>query len=189
MENKKFIEKTKARQRYKRIRAGISKVTNQLIFDKVVDFLINFKLGNNLIGIYWPIHGEVDLRGLKDYRNLALALPACNKKGEISYHKWLDNKLTKDAYGIPAPIFQPSLKAEEIELILVPALSIDINGIRLGYGGGCFDRLRSSPAWKGVKAYAVISEDCISRSLLPKDKWDIPLNGWINEKEIFQINN
>ena len=55
--------------------------------------------------------------------------------------------------------------------------------------GGCFDRLRSKPRWKDINAYTVIAEECISDTLLPKNQWDIPFDGWINEKGVFQINN
>ena len=189
MENNEHIKKRKARQRYKRIRSKVPSENNQLIYNEVLKFVENIKERNNLIGIYWPINGEVDLRGLKQHLGLKIALPACNKEREISYHQWIDSNLIKDSYGIPAPITQPILSPEELSLIIVPALSIDMNGIRLGYGGGCFDRLRSKPRWKDINAYTVISEDCISNTLLPKDQWDIPFNGWINEKGVFQINN
>ena len=82
---------------------------------------------------------------------------------------------------------EPALKPNQIRLLLVPALAIDHNGTRLGYGGGCFDRLRSNPSWKEIEALAVLPSVCISSSLLPEEKWDIPFDGWINEKEVFKI--
>ena len=62
-------------------------------------------------------------------------------------------------------------------------------GTRLGYGSGCFDRLRGQKRWKEINALAVVPSKCISKSLLPKDEWDIAFDGWINEKEIFKIKN
>ena len=39
---------------------------------------------DSLIGIYWPIYGEVDLRSLKeDFKNLSFALPATQKGNQI----------------------------------------------------------------------------------------------------------
>ncbi len=141
-----------------------------------------------LIGIYWPLNGEVDLRPLKESIKQPFALPACNGKGELTYHRWTNKLLRKDSYGIPAPLLEPPLKPSEISLLMVPALAIDRKGTRLGYGGGCFDRLRKKSCWKEVKALAIVPNICISKTLLPKDDWDIPFDGWINEKETFQIN-
>ena len=70
---------------------------------------------------------------------------------------------------------------------MVPALAIDYKGTRLGYGGGCFDKLRADSNWRAIKALAIIPNDCLTKFSLPKDEWDIPFDGWINEKEIFQI--
>ena len=41
--------------------------------------------------------------------------------------------------------------------------------------------------WKAINALVVVPTKCISKNLLPRDKWDIAFDGWINEKEIFQI--
>jgi 5-formyltetrahydrofolate cyclo-ligase len=65
-------------------------------------------------------------------------------------------------------------------LLLVPALACDAEGIRLGYGGGWYDRLRADPAWAQVPALAVLPRGCRVEQL-PRDPWDVPLQGWIDE--------
>ena len=61
----------------------------------------------------------------------------------------------------------------EIELVVVPALRIDRRGIRLGQGGGFYDR-----ALPGMKAWKIglIHPDEISSEDLPRDEWDVALN-------------
>ena len=154
---------------------------------KLITKLSNERESENLIGIYWPLKNEVDLRSLKEISGLSLALPASKKKGELTYHRWTNTTLKKDVYGILAPLEEPALEPNQINLLIVPALAIDHNGIRLGYGGGCFDRLRSKGKWKDIEALVIVPSACISTSLLPKDKWDIPFDGWISEKEIFRL--
>ena len=63
---------------------------------------------------------------------------------------------------------------------LVPALALDQRGIRLGYGGGWFDRLRSDPLWGAVPALAVLPAGCLVEQL-PSDSWDVPFQGWLDE--------
>jgi 5-formyltetrahydrofolate cyclo-ligase len=63
----------------------------------------------------------------------------------------------------------------------VPALAIDRTGLRLGSGGGWYDRLRADPAWRRVPALAVLPAACVSPHPLPRDPWDVPFTGWLDE--------
>jgi 5-formyltetrahydrofolate cyclo-ligase len=90
-----------------------------------------------------------------------------------------------DACGIPAPLPADGsapmpLRPEALGLLLVPALAMDRRGIRLGSGGGWYDRLRSDPAWRSVPALAVLPSACVVERL-PRDPWDVPFDGWLDE--------
>ncbi|MFZ0407368.1 MAG: 5-formyltetrahydrofolate cyclo-ligase [Cyanobium sp.] len=71
-------------------------------------------------------------------------------------------------------------------LLLVPALAIDRQGVRLGYGGGWYDRLRAEPAWRAVPALAVLPAACVVEAL-PRDGWDVPFAGWLDETGLHRI--
>ncbi|MFN5162901.1 MAG: 5-formyltetrahydrofolate cyclo-ligase, partial [Cyanobacteriota bacterium] len=81
---------------------------------------------------------------------------------------------------------QDSLAAPDLGLLLVPALAIDRRGIRLGYGGGWYDRLRADPAWRAVPALVVLPAACVVEAL-PSDPWDVPFDGWIDESGLHWI--
>ncbi len=138
------------------------------------------------LGLYWPLPGEVDLRSLADLTALAdrIALP-CITGGELRYRRWSPSDPTaKDETGIPAPTSAESnLKAEQIGLLLAPALAFDQAGIRLGYGGGWFDRLRQQSPWNQVPALAVVARGCLVEQL-PADPWDVSFPGWLDEEGI-----
>ena len=135
------------------------------------------------IAIYWPLKNEVDIRSLKE--KFSLALPRCNDKKELLFYPWDDNPLTKDSEGILSPNNSFSLNHKQISMIFVPCLSVDKNLIRLGYGGGYFDKLRGDKNWKKVTCIGVLTSNCVSMIPLARAEWDIPLSGFITEKEIF----
>ena len=142
------------------------------------------------VGLYWPMPGEVDLTALRldlmDEFGLSAALPVADGQGNLTYRRWTAAPLAKDGCGIPAPWDQPALSAEQISLLLVPALAVDQMGIRLGYGGGYYDRLRCLERWSGVPALVVLPSACVSVQPLPSDPWDQPFQGWLSENGFHQ---
>ncbi len=157
------------------------------INNALMELLSENKKKNNYIGIYWPLKGEFDIRFLKETTNQKLALPASSTDGSITYHHWSRENLIPDSNNIPSPLEESILSHDDLSLLLVPALAIDHEGYRLGYGGGYFDRLRRNKAWRSIPSFVIISQNCISERSLPRDSWDIPFNGWINENGLHQI--
>ena len=134
------------------------------------------------LGLYWPLKGEADLRGLADHPVLGarLALPRVGG-GALLYRSWqCGDALSADETGIPAPALGDVMEPEELGLLLVPALAFDASGIRLGYGGGWFDRLRSDARWRAIPALVVLPSGCLVETL-PRDPWDVPFHGWLDE--------
>ena len=114
-------------------------------------------------------------------------MPSSSKTKAISYYPWSNNQLELDSNRIPAPKGEKAINPNNISILLVPAIAIDQEGYRLGYGGGYFDRLRQKDLWFSIPSFVVISNNCISKTTLPRDKWDVPFNGWISEKGLHQI--
>jgi 5-formyltetrahydrofolate cyclo-ligase len=115
-------------------------------------------------------------------QRLALPVVRCEGGiGRLTYGAWHPaDPLHADGCGIPAPVAAAPLEAHALALLLVPALAIDQRGIRLGSGGGWYDRLRADPAWRQVPALAVLPAACLAPSL-PADPWDVPFTGWLDE--------
>jgi len=112
-------------------------------------------------------------------------LPRCKDKNELLFYPWDEESLTKDSEGILSPNNSFSLSYNQISMIFVPCLSVDKNLTRLGYGGGYFDKLRTDNNWRNVPCIGVLTSNCVSTIPLTKADWDIPLSGFITEKEIF----
>ena len=96
------------------------------------------------IGAYWPIKGEFDalpalFRWTEADEERCIGLPVTDKTTrQLSYRMWFPGcEMEDDAYGIPkpkdTPMFHPTL-------LLVPCVGYGPKGVRLGYGGGFYDR-------------------------------------------------
>lgn len=142
------------------------------------------------LGLYWPIGHEPDLCPLAEtlpspWRH-QLALPAI--RGErLLYLPWQPgDSMEPDGVGIPSPLGDAGLAPEQLGLLLVPSLAVDLQGVRLGSGGGWYDRLRADPRWRAVPAMAVLPALCVTPAL-PRDPWDVPLAGWLDERGLHRV--
>ncbi|EAU72232.1 hypothetical protein BL107_15530 [Synechococcus sp. BL107] len=174
-------DKASLRRHYRQLRRTIP-TAHEAICGAALSFVRRTTKETSVVGLYWPLDNEVDLRPLRTQLPNPVALPQADGKGCLRYGRWSGQVLKKDGCGIPAPTNSSNLRPEEISLLLVPALAVDSSGIRLGYGGGYYDRLRSDPLWADVPAWVVLPSQCVQFSPLPRDSWDVPFNGWITEQ-------
>jgi len=100
------------------------------------------------IGAYWPIKGEFDtlpalFRWTEGDTTRRIGLPVMNKTTRhLRFHTWYPGcEMEEDAYGIPKPKDTPTF---EPGLLLVPCVGYGPKGVRLGYGGGFYDRTLAS---------------------------------------------
>lgn len=90
-------------------------------------------------------------------------------------------QLSEGAYGIPAPPFElPSVSPDAHTLCIVPALSADARGVRIGYGGGFYDRfLQKNPALITV---CCLYHEMLSPDFLTREAHDVPVTYVITER-------
>jgi len=103
------------------------------------------------IGAYWPIKGEFDplpalyrwTEGAPEGVIRRIGLPVKYRDtGSLRFHVWYPGcPMELDAYDIPKP-----KDTEEFapEMLVVPCLGFGPGGVRLGYGGGFFERTLAS---------------------------------------------
>ena len=89
--------------------------------------------------------------------------------------------LRPSAFNIREPISSaPEYKSSNADICIVPALAYDIEGYRMGYGGGFYDRFLSE--YSGVPVGICYEEFCGS---LPVGEFDISVETVITEKGFF----
>ncbi len=173
--------KAELRRHYRKVRLAHQREGDK-IGRSVLPLIEQSISGSGHVGLFWPLSGEVDLRWLRERLPSQLGLPVADGSGGLQYRCWSDAPLQPDSCGIPAPAHGSPLGPDQLELLLVPALAVDQQGIRLGYGGGYYDRLRADPAWAAVPAWLVLPSACVTTEPLPRDPWDVPFTGWITER-------
>ena len=113
------------------------------------------------IGAYWPIKGEFDplpalyrwTEGAGDGDMRRIGLPVADREtGLLRFRVWYPGcEMELDAYDIPKPKDTDEFSPQ---MLVVPCLGFGPGGVRLGYGGGFFDRtlnaLKPRPFTVGV---------------------------------------
>ena len=98
---------------------------------------------DSLIAAYLPVGSEMDMRPLMETlvkQGHELCLPVClaADKPVIFRHYAMGDALGPDAMGIAAPV--NTAETVQPDVVLVPLLGFDLRGMRLGRGGGYYDR-------------------------------------------------
>lgn len=93
---------------------------------------------------------------------------------------------TPNRFGIPEPVVKRSalIRAEELDLILLPLVAFDLAGNRIGMGGGFYDKslafLRQRRYLRKPHIVGLAHEFQRVHKLTP-DSWDVPLAGIVTD--------
>jgi 5-formyltetrahydrofolate cyclo-ligase len=135
------------------------------------------------VGAYWPIKGEFDaLPALYRWSEAdgarRIGLPVMDRQTkQLSFHVWYPGcPMEEDAYGIPKPkdteVFAPTL-------LLVPCVGFGPKGLRLGYGGGFYDRTLAALSPRPFTVGLAYSHGYLP--WLEAEAHDVPLDAILHE--------
>ncbi len=94
--------------------------------------------------------------------------------------------LVPGVWGIeePDPTRCRKVSLSEVDFALVPALSCDREGVRLGYGAGYFDRLL---AGAGTRTFRVVAlPEALVRDHVPSEPHDVPMDALLTERQFLK---
>lgn len=138
--------------------------------------------------LYAPVKGEINLlplAHLAQKQGKKIAFPRCDTETEeMRFFELLpEKKLITGAYGIPEPPADAPLCVPDTHtLCVLPALSCDAEGHRLGYGKGYYDKYLQR--FDGMTVCAVYG-GLLSRAL-PFEAHDIPAQYICTEDKFFR---
>lgn len=184
--------KNKLRNSYKEYRAGLSPQQKSDFDCKALENLkkvYQFKSAKLLL-TYVSLHDEIDTINLIKYafsKGMKVAVPRC-KMETYTMDFYLITSLDDLEVGA-FKVLEPNLDKCELltnfddSICVVPALSFDYKGFRLGYGKGFYDRFLAD--YEFCKVGLCYSE-CI-KPKLPHGRYDVPVDLLVTEKYIRTI--
>ncbi len=183
--------KKELRRYFKKKRNELSdkEALSELIIKKLVSTAA-YKNADTLL-LYYAVSGEVETKAL--FRKALsdgkrAAFPLClDGDGHMEFYLVTDeNDFVDEMYSIKAPDKSrcQKLKHTKNAICLVPGLSFDKKGYRLGYGKGYYDRYLKS--FEGLSV-GVCYDSLLSESL-PWEQTDEKVSLLITDKQIYNFN-
>ncbi|WP_407681051.1 5-formyltetrahydrofolate cyclo-ligase [Pseudoalteromonas piratica] len=147
------------------------------------------------LGIYLSNDSEIDTSLIIEelwHHNIAVYLPILHPfcSGYLLFQRYEKNSpMTINRYGILEPKLNCSqvCPVEDLDVLCTPLVAFDLQGNRLGMGGGFYDRTlakyyrekRSKPEIIGL------AHNCQQVDLLPIESWDVPLKTIVTPKKCY----
>ena len=134
----------------------------------------------------WPIRGEYDARHLARTlrtRGALTALPVVvAPKTPLIFCEWHPGiVLAKGPLDIPYPVNSQQLTPDAV---LLPMNGWDVQGYRLGYGGGFFDRTLAALAKKPLTIG--ISYEMAKLDTIDPQPWDVAMDYVVTERGVYR---
>jgi 5-formyltetrahydrofolate cyclo-ligase len=158
---------------------------------RAITRLPQFRAGAR-IAAYLPFDGEADTTALlaaANRRGVRIFVPVVDlRHRRLRFHP-LSGATRRGAFGIRVPHGVPHRKLHWtgprwFDLIVVPLVGVDGRGLRLGMGGGFYDRAlafrRVRSHWKGPRLVG-LAFDCQRVDTVCADSWDVRLDSLASE--------
>ena len=169
-----MLEKIELRLKLK----AISMVNSD--YDPRVLTKLNDIIKNKIVCTYIPLQNEININDYLTSHSLLTTTCVVNEETKICKY---DKPLEKNKYNVYQPKNLEIIDSADI--FLVPGIGFDINGRRLGRGGGIYDQFLSKfpdSIFLGVTDRNHLVE------YIPHELHDISMDGLITHDEFIEIN-
>ncbi|MDB3906530.1 5-formyltetrahydrofolate cyclo-ligase [Crocinitomicaceae bacterium] len=188
------MTKEELRQKYLDLRKTLSPGELQRISDAVtLNLFQNFQFEKKKVSLFLPIERTKELNTYKIWEKATsfdaqVAVPKVNRKTEEMKHLLFESEdqLEISSWGIPEPSKGRVIAAEHFDIILVPLLTLDKRGHRVGYGKGYYDRFLSkcSPRCRFI---GLSHFDDLEKTISDTTSSDIKLHGCVTPNKVYRF--
>ena len=142
------------------------------------------------VSLYKHLPGEVELEDLFDAcwkLDQQTCMPVFNRTLRIYELAAIDarTRFRTGHYGIREPEERVPVSLDQVNLMIVPGVAFDVEGNRLGRGGGYYDRLLAG--FRGVSVAVAFDFQIVPR--LPTESHDIPVDLVVTESKLLKVQN
>jgi len=147
-------------------------------------------LGASYIAAYLSTPNEPGTRDFLAWacnRGIRVILPISRADGLLDWAPYDAREEAQDVQGMPMPtsaVLSP-MAIDDVDLILVPAATVDRTGMRMGWGQGYFDKTLGSME-KCPPVYAVIFDDELVDSV-PSEVHDKRVDGVVTPSGVLRF--
>lgn len=139
-------------------------------------------LGARSVAAYLSTNDEPDIRGYVTWalgQRIRVLVPVSRGDGLLDWAVETGAGETEGLFGMPEPVGEllGPIAINDVDLIVVPAASVDRSGMRMGWGRGYFDRTLGSME-KCPPVYAVVFDHELVESV-PSEVHDRRVDGVI----------
>ncbi len=103
----------------------------------------------------------------------------------ITRHQWQNRRMMKHRFGMRQPLLQRGVSVKALDCLFMPLVGFDLQGHRLGMGGGFYDRTLATCTTTGKyqsKPWRIgIAYDFQRVDKLHTNAWDIPLHAIVTQ--------
>ena len=148
------------------------------------------------VALYLPNDGEIDplplmLRLWQSGKTCYLPILSPLRHDRLWFAPYLpDTTLTVNRLGILEPVTPARAwtRAQGLDLILMPLVGFDIQGNRLGMGGGFYDKslafLRHRRAWHKPQLIGLAHDFQLVKKI-EINTWDVPLQAVATDRQVY----
>lgn len=134
-----------------------------------------------MVGSYLSLGGELSTEPINDYllekHELALPFMDVNVKGHMDFYAYKKgDRLIENRYHILEPENLPEnlVTPDKFDALIVPLVAFDVDGNRLGMGGGYYDRMLKKLSSQCLLIGVAYDFQMIAN--VPIEHWDMPLH-------------
>lgn len=140
-----------------------------------------------VVAAYCSVRDEVDTSEVVRRvwaENKTVAYPRVDGERLVLHEVTPDTVLSLGSYDVPEPpASAPTVAESDIDFIIVPALAVEPNGHRIGYGGGFFDRLLPTLP-QAFRCAVVYDFQLISE--VPTLPTDVPVHAIVTDAQVIR---